>query len=120
MGSELGEEIAQISGTQDEFDIRAAEEWLNEAELKVSRKRGDGSDANDLLPTGGPVSEDLHHLFASTKNGFCVFERDSSGFVQHQRFTLPFEERLPEALLEAAELGAEGGLGEVKPCGCLG
>jgi hypothetical protein len=36
MGSELGEEIAQISGTQDEFDIRAAEEGLDEAELKVS------------------------------------------------------------------------------------
>jgi hypothetical protein len=115
MGSELGEEIAEISGAQDKFNIRAAEEGLDETELKVSRERGDGSHADDLLPTGAPVSEDLHHLFASAENGFSVFESDSSGFVQHQRFTLPFEERLPEALLEAAELGAEGGLGEVKP-----
>jgi hypothetical protein len=36
MGSELGEEIAKIPRTQDEFDIRAAEEGLDEAELKVS------------------------------------------------------------------------------------
>jgi hypothetical protein len=73
-----------------------------------------------LLPTGGPVSEDLHHFFAGTKNGFRVFERDSSGFVQHERFTLTIEEGLSEAVFEAAQLGAEGGLGEVKPCGRLG
>lgn len=102
VGSKLGEEIAEISGTQNKFNVRASEETFDEAELKVSRERGDGANSDDLLSPCGAVSEDIHHFFTGAENGFRVFEGDLSGLVQHETFAAPFEKELPETVFEAA------------------
>jgi hypothetical protein len=73
VGAELREEIAKISGSEDEFDVSATEQRLNELELEVSGQGCDRTQANDMLSSGASVAQDFNQFFAGAENRLCVF-----------------------------------------------
>ena len=88
--------------------------------MEVSGEGGDGADAEDFSIGGALVLEDVEEFFAGAEDGFGVFEGDAAGFGEDEGFVLAVEEVEAEAFLEAAELGAEGRLGNFEVFGGAG
>ncbi len=120
VGPELRKQVAKVSGMQNEFDIGATKKRLEERNLEIARERRDRTQTNHPTLARSFVAQHAHHFLARAKDGFRVFQSDPSGFGENEGFVLPKKEGLPETLLEAAQLNAQGRLRNIQPFGRSG
>ena len=108
------EEIAEVAGATDDFDIGSVECGAEEFELEVAGEGGDGAEAEDLATAARSVLHDIHEFLTGAPDGFGIIEGDLAGLGEDETAAGALEEIVAEVLFELPELDAEGRGGEVQ------
>ena len=84
------EQFQRATRAQHDFDVVAAEQWPQKADLEVARQRGERPDAHDL-PRRAGFAQRSQQFRTRCKDGVGMVKRDAPGLGEVQLATAPFE-----------------------------
>ena len=117
MGLELGEKLPHISGANDQFDVRPADERAQEFELEVARQGGQRPDSQRVTARERAPAQSAHQFVAGLEHRVGVVERDPSGLGESETPPRALEQRMADLRLELLQLDGQRGLRKVQPLG---
>ena len=116
MRRQLRQQLAQRPGVQHQIDIVTTEQRPQPAELEVARERGDRADTHYGAARARAALQHAHQLLAGAEDRVGVLEGDAARLREVDAPVVPLEERLPEALLQLAQLHRQRRGRDVQPC----
>ena len=108
------EELAELAGPEDELDVVATEQRLEEPDLEVPRERGVRADAQDASRGFAARTARVEQLVAEVEHRVRVVERDPSDLGQDALPPASFEELVADLPLELLDLHGDRRLRDVE------
>ncbi|GGI73109.1 hypothetical protein GCM10007973_07570 [Polymorphobacter multimanifer] len=108
------QQFGRAAGAQDDFDIVAAEQGPQEADLEIARQ-GCQCTYTNRLPHCSCLLQRAHEVAAGSEDCIGVVKRDPSRLGQMELTATPLEQRMAKPVLQLAYLHRQGGLRDIQP-----
>ena len=100
--SSWARQIPDVSGSHDQFDVVAPDEWPQEFKLEVARQRRERAHAQGLTARDRLCAQRAQQFVACLEDRIGIVERDPAGFGQLEFLSLAVEQPMARYGLRAS------------------